>query len=159
MKREVAIMSILRSLLVFGLLFGLVGVADAAKPAKAAKAAKKQAAAGTVRGTVKDVTPDKDNKDIGTLTIQTVAKKKKKAAAAPTGETQKVVITKETKIEKVDAPAKGKKNEAPVAGIPAKFSDLQTNANVVVTLKTGTDTAEKVQILPAAKKAKKAKKQ
>jgi hypothetical protein len=155
-------MSILRSMLVFGLLFGLVSAADAAKPAKAAKAAKKQAAAGTVRGVVKEVTPDKDNKDVGTLTIQTVAKKKKDAAAAdaaPASETKKIVITQETKIEKVDAPAKGKKNEAPAAGTPAKFSDLQTNANVVVTLKTGTDTAEKVQIVAGGKKAKKAKNQ
>lgn len=150
-------LSLLRSLVVCGLFFGLVGVADAAKPAKAAK---KQAAAGTFRGVVKEVTPDKDNKDIGTLTIQTVAKKKKKAAAAaadaPAGEAKKVVITKETKIEKVEAPAKGKKNEAHAAGTPAKFSDLQTNANVVVTLKTGTDTAEKVQIVAGGKKAKKA---
>lgn len=151
-------MSILRSLLVFGLLFGLVGVADAAKPAKAAK---KKNAAGSLKGVVKEVSPDKDNKEIGTLTIQTVAKKKKKAAAAaaPAGETKKVVVTKETKIEKVAAPAKGQKKAPPAAGTPAKFSDLQTNANVVVTLKTGTDTAEKVQIVPAGKKAKKAKNQ
>lgn len=152
-------MSILRSLLVFGLLFGLVGVADAAKPAKAAK---KKNAAGSLKGVVKEVAPDKENKEIGTLTIQTVAKKKKKdaaAAAAPAGETKKIVITKETKIEKVDAPAKGQKKAAPAAGTPAKFSDLQTNANVVVTLKPGTDTAEKVRIVPAAKKAKKAKNQ
>jgi hypothetical protein len=151
-------MSLLRSLVVCGLFFGLVGVADAAK------AAKKQAAAGTIRGTVKEVTPDKDNKDVGTLTIQTVAKKKKKAAAAaadaaPAGETKKIVITKETKIEKVDAPAKGQKKAPLAAGTSAKFSDLQTNANVVVTLKTGTDTAEKVQIVAGGKKAKKAKNQ
>ncbi|MBL8797919.1 MAG: hypothetical protein JNM56_28735 [Planctomycetia bacterium] len=143
-------LTLLRGLLVCGLMMGQVGVGQAADDAD--QAAKKKDA-GAQRGLVKDATPDKDNKDIGTLTIQLAVKKKKGEAPDP-ADTKKIVVTKDTKIEKVEAPIKGQK-DAPAAGVAAKFSDLQTNAQVLVTLKTGTDTAEKIQIIAGAKKAKK----
>lgn len=141
-------MFLLRSLVVLGLVLGLTSVAEAAKP-------KKKAAAGTLRGIVKEIQTNKDNTSTATLTVQAVVGKKKKGAPAPAGETKKITVNADTKFEKVEAPAKGQK-KLPLTGQPAKLSDLQVDSRVLVTLKSGTENvAEKVQIVPAKKKAKK----
>jgi hypothetical protein len=137
-------MFILRSWLILGLLLALSG------DALAAKAKKKQA--GGVQGTVKAIEPGTgDNKDTGTITVNIVAGKKKKKVPAPAGQgaEKKITITKETRIEKVS----GKKGQTETK--PATFSDLQNGARLKITLKTGTDQAEKVQIVDGKKKKKK----
>jgi len=138
-------MLLLRSLLVIGLALGMTGIADAAK------AAKKNKKSTNVTGLVKGAEADKDSEG-GTLTVQAKGKK-----GAP-GEEKKITITKDTKIEKVAAAAKGeKKKKSELKGEAAKFSDISSNSQVLVTLKSGSDNvAEKVQVLPA-KKAKKKK--
>jgi hypothetical protein len=136
---------LLRSLLVIGLALSLTGFVDAAKGAK------KNKKSSSVQGLVKGAEADKD-KEGGTLTVQAKGKK-----GAP-GDEKKITVTKETKIEKVAAPAKGeKKKKTELKGEAAKFSDISSNSQVLVTLKSGSDNvAEKVVVLPA-KKAKKKK--
>jgi len=145
----------LRTLLTLGLVLGLADFALAAKGAK-----KKNTG---VQGQVTAVTPDKDNSNTGTITIKTVAAKKKKDAAANaaqnSSEEKKISVTKDTKFEKIEAPAKGEKKAKGAAptGKEARFSDLTTGATIQVSLKSGSNTeAEKVVIMPA-KKAKKNK--
>jgi hypothetical protein len=144
----------LRTFLAVGLVFGLADLSLAAKGAK-----KKNTG---IQGQVTAVTPDKDNSNAGTITVKTVAAKKKKNAAAdstataPNGEEKKISVTKDTKFEKIDAPAKGEKKAkgAALTGKEAKFSDVTTGATIQVSLKSGSSTeAEKVVIMPA-KKAK-----
>jgi len=153
-REEGFLMFLLRTLLVLGLAFGLTGFAGAADQAK------KKKKAGTLRASVKEVQVDKDNPNVGTLTVAVTAGKKKKdaAAPAPAPETRKITIAADTKIEKMEALPKGQKpvkGQVP-AGQAAKFSDIQANSNVLVVLKSGSDnTAEKVLIVPAKKKAKK----
>ena len=136
---------LLRSLLVIGLALSLTGFVDAAKGAK------KNKKSSSVQGLVKGAEADKD-KEGGTLTVQAKGKK-----GAP-GDEKKITVTKETKIEKVAAPAKGeKKKKTELKGEAAKFGDISSNSQVLVTLKSGSDNvAEKVVVLPA-KKAKKKK--
>src|SRR5262249_17810794 len=135
----------LRSLLVIGLALSLTGFVDAAKGAK------KNKKSSSVQGLVKGAEADKD-KEGGTLTVQAKGKK------GTPGDEKKITVTKDTKIEKVAAPAKGeKKKKTELKGEAAKFSDISSNSQVLVTLKSGSDNvAEKVQVLPA-KKAKKKK--
>ena len=136
---------LLRSLLVIGLALSLTGFVDAAKGAK------KNKKSSSVQGLVKGAEADKD-KEGGTLTVQAKGKK------GTPGDEKKITVTKETKIEKVAAPAKGeKKKKTELKGEAAKFSDISSNSQVLVTLKSGSDNvAEKVVVLPA-KKAKKKK--
>jgi len=136
---------LLRSLLVIGLALSLTGFVDAAKGAK------KNKKSSSVQGLVKGAEADKD-KEGGTLTVQAKGKK------GTPGDEKKITVTKETKIEKVAAPAKGeKKKKTELKGEAAKFSDISSNAQVRITLKSGSDSvAEKVVVLPA-KKAKKKK--
>jgi hypothetical protein len=141
-------MLLLRSMLVIGLALGITGIADAAKGAK------KNKKNSTVLGLVKGAEADKDSQEGGTLTVQAKGKK-----GAP-GDEKKITVTKDTKIEKVAAPAKGDKKaqkKTELKGEAAKFSDIASNAQVRITLKSGSDSvAEKVLVLPA-KKAKKKK--
>ena len=141
-------MLLLRSMLVIGLALGITGIADAAKGAK------KNKKSSTVLGLVKGAeAAGKDASEGGTLTVQTKGKK------GTPGDEKKITVTKETKIEKVDAPAKGKKTakKTELTGQPAKFSDISSSSQVRVTLKSGSDSvAKKVLVLPA-KKAKKKK--
>ena len=136
---------LLRSLLVIGLALSFTGFVDAAKGAK------KNKKSSSVQGLVKGAEADKD-KEGGTLTVQAKGKK------GTPGDEKKITVTKETKIEKVAAPAKGeKKKKTELKGEAAKFSDISSNSQVLVTLKSGSDNvAEKVVVLPA-KKAKKKK--
>ena len=136
---------LLRSLLVIGLALSLTGFVDAAKGAK------KNKKSSSVQGLVKGAEADKD-KEGGTLTVQAKGKK------GTPGDEKKITVTKETKIEKVAAPAKGeKKKKTELKGEAAKFGDISSNSQVLVTLKSGSDNvAEKVVVLPA-KKAKKKK--
>ena len=136
---------LLRSLLVIGLALSLTGFVDAAKGAKKNKKSL------SVQGLVKGAEADKD-KEGGTLTVQAKGKK------GTPGDEKKITVTKETKIEKVAAPAKGeKKKKTELKGEAAKFGDISSNSQVLVTLKSGSDNvAEKVVVLPA-KKAKKKK--
>ncbi len=123
---------LLRSLLVFGVVFALTADVSAAK-------AKKKG--GGVSGTIVSITPDKDDKDTGTIKIKVSAGKK--GDAANNGEEKTFKYNKDTKYFK----AEGKKNE-----VAATFSDLATGTNVTI-MATG-DTADKVTIAGKKKKNK-----
>jgi hypothetical protein len=141
-------MTLLRSLLVFGLIFAVAGFADAADDG--AKKKKKKKGAAAVQGVVKSVQVDKDKPDSGTLTVQ--VGKTKKGVPAPAGAEKKFTVTTATKIEKVDAKAKKTKGQPP-SGQPAKFSDIQANARVFIAPQRGeNNVADKVTIFAAKKK-------
>lgn len=119
----------IRYLLLFGLF--LVFATDA----PAAKAKKK----GGVTGTVVSVTPNKDDKDSGTITIKTVPGKKDDTKA---GEEKTFKYTKDTKYWK----AEGKKNE-----VAAVLADVVKDARVMISASGEPPVADKVTIMPGKK--------
>src|SRR4051812_30638943 len=111
----------------------LAGSASAADKAKKAKKTK------PVNGTITAVKKDQD-KDSGTLTIKTAAKK-----GATATETT-VTITGATRFEKFT----GKNFKKGTSAGAAKFSEVATGEQVAITLKD--NKAEQVKFLEAKKK-------
>lgn len=124
-------MNLLRTLVLFGLVFALSTDANAAKEKKKG---------GGVQGTVVAVEADKDNKDNGTIKIKIVAGKKDAAAPA---EEKTFKYTKDTKYWK----AEGKGGE-----VAAVLADLTTGANVSIVTAGDPPVAEKVTIMGGKKK-------
>jgi hypothetical protein len=128
-------MSLLRSLLAFVMLMALCVVSEAAQAGKD----KKKDMSAPVRGVIASVVAAESGEG-GSITIKTPAKKDKDATTI-------VLVNKDTKIEKAGANAKAG------AGTPAKFSDLDKDVEVIVTIKEGMiGVADKVQIVSGSKK-------
>jgi hypothetical protein len=128
-------MSLLRALLVFGLVL-TVGVS--VEGAQAGK--KKKDDVGPVRGVITMVKAN-DTNDEGTVSIRMPDSKKSKDVVV------NYIVNKETKIER----AGGKAG----AGTEAKFSDLKEDLQVILTPKEGAvGIAGKIQIVGTATRKK-----
>lgn len=126
-------MNLLRTLVLFGLVFALSTDANAAKDKKKG---------GGIQGTIVAVEADKENKDNGTIKIKVMAPGKKGAdAAAP--EEKTIKYTKDTKYWK----AEGKGGE-----VAAVLSDLSAGVNVNIVASGDPLVAEKVTIMGGKKK-------
>ena len=107
------------------------------------EAAQKKKKGKALHGVATEVTADKKESNLGTLTVKTKGKK-----GAP-GADKTIQVTKDTKIEKVT----GKKGEKQRTA--AAFSDLGQGQNLIVHLNPNQpDQAARVEII--AKKKKKA---
>lgn len=124
-------MNLLRTLVLFGLVFALATDANAAKDKKK----------GGIQGTIVSVEADKENKENGTIKIKVMAGKKDAAAAA--GEEKTFKYTKDTKFWK----AEGKGGE-----VAAVLADLVTGANVAIMASGDPPVADKVTIMGGKKK-------
>jgi hypothetical protein len=93
-----------------------------------------------VKGTVVEVTKDQD-KDSGSIVVRVAANKKTGVPATD----KAVKVTETTKVFLV-----GGKKTANTSPVPAKFSDVQKGARVVVTAKG--DEASEIKIVAKKKK-------
>lgn len=125
-------MRLLRTLVLFGLVFALSTDANAAKDKKKG---------GGIQGTIVSVEADKENKDNGTIKIKVMAGKK--GAAAAEAEEKTFKYTKDTKYWK----AEGKGGE-----VAAVLADLTAGVNVAIMASGDPPVADKVTIMGGKKK-------
>jgi len=128
-----------RLLLGLGLSLGLLVSAASAEAAKPKKGK-------GVLGSVTAVKVSDNDKDAGTITVKTIARKKK-GAAAPAGEDKTFTVSKDTKVVKVTGKKQDRKEEA------AALADIKEGVRVLVQADKGGN-VQKIALAPG-KKAKK----